>query len=190
MDKIFLSADQLLEDAFTLGMSVIDSGYRPDFLVAIWRGGTPVGIAIQELLAYFDIPNEHQTLRTRHYTGIDQRLPSVQVDGLEPVLDKITANSRVLIVDDVYDTGLSAREVVAAIENAFVDPPEVRVATIYYKPDHNKSGRAPDYYLHVTSAWLVFPHELMGLSTGEILNDKPGATTLKQHIDAGRRQTD
>ena len=50
--KIFISANQLLEDSFRLGNMVLDSGFAPTHLVGIWRGGTPVGIAVQELLDY------------------------------------------------------------------------------------------------------------------------------------------
>ncbi len=184
MQKIFLSADQLLDDAFTLGFRVIDSGYRPDFVLAVWRGGTPVAVAIQELLAWRGIANDHMSIRSRHYSGIDSRLPSVRVDGLEPVLATLKPENRVLIVDDVFDTGLSIRQIVTEIEAAYHGPsPEIRVATPWFKPDHNKTDREPDFYLHTTSDWLVFPHELAGLDNGEILAHKPGLTSLKQRLD-------
>ena len=51
-DKIYISANDLLADSLRLGMQVIDSGFAPTHLVGIWRGGAPVGIAVQELLEY------------------------------------------------------------------------------------------------------------------------------------------
>ena len=48
--KTYINAQSLLEDSFRLGMQILESGFRPSFIVGIWRGGTPVGIAVQELL--------------------------------------------------------------------------------------------------------------------------------------------
>ena len=57
--KTYLSAQQLIEDSFRLGARVISSGFQPTIMIAIWRGGTPMGIAIQELLAYQGIDTDH-----------------------------------------------------------------------------------------------------------------------------------
>ena len=48
--KIYLTAQDLLIDSFELGIRIFKSGFRPSFIVGIWRGGTPVGIAVQEIL--------------------------------------------------------------------------------------------------------------------------------------------
>jgi hypothetical protein len=52
-------------------------------------------------------------------------------------------------------------------------PEQVRVATAYYKPARNTTTRVPDYYVRSTEQWLVFPHELLGLTHEEILANKP-----------------
>ena len=57
--KTYLSAQPLLEDSFRLGVQVINSGFRPTVMIAIWRGGTPMGIAVQALLAYRGIETDH-----------------------------------------------------------------------------------------------------------------------------------
>jgi hypothetical protein len=46
---------------------------------------------------------------------------------------------------------------------------------VYYKPARRKVDITPDYYVHETDKWLVFPHELDGLSEQEIRDHKPGA---------------
>jgi len=51
-DKVYLSAQQLLEDSFRLGVRIVKSGFKPTFMAAIWRGGVPIGIAVQEMLAF------------------------------------------------------------------------------------------------------------------------------------------
>ena len=52
----------------------------------------------------------------------------------------------------------------------------------YFKPGNNKTDRAPDYFVHETDAWLVFPHELSGLSAAEILERKPGVERLRERL--------
>ena len=49
----------------------------------------------------------------------------------------------------------------------------IKVATPFFKPQNNKTDKIPDYYLHETDKWLVFPHELQGLSMDEIKANKP-----------------
>ena len=57
-------------------------------------------------------------------------------------------------------------------------PKDIRVATPWYKPHNNTTDRVPDYFLHETDDWLVFPHELDGLSEDEIFANKPGVKEI------------
>ena len=72
-EKYFISAQQLLDDSFRLGLEILDSDFRPDFIVGVWRGGTPVGIVVQELLDYFGVVSDHIAIRTSSYEGIGKR---------------------------------------------------------------------------------------------------------------------
>ena len=47
--KQFISASELLEDSFKLASKILASGFKPTFIVGIWRGGAPIGITVQEL---------------------------------------------------------------------------------------------------------------------------------------------
>jgi len=174
-EKLYLDAQQLLEDSFELAAKVFQSGFRPSFIVAVWRGGAPMGIAVQELLAYRGINSDHITVRTSSYHDIDKQATEVQVFSLNYLIRKISADDRLLIVDDVYDTGRS----VQAIINTLTErtrrnvPHDIRVAVPYYKPSRNKTDRVPDYYLHETDQWLKFPHSLEGLSWDEVKTNRP-----------------
>ena len=64
VEKIFISADQLLRDSMELARRVVASGMRPTFLVGMWRGGAPIGIAVQEVLEYHAIHADHIAIRT------------------------------------------------------------------------------------------------------------------------------
>lgn len=174
-DKIYLDAQQLLEDSFRLAAQVYRSGYRPSFIVAVWRGGAPMGIAVQELLAYRGVETDHIAIRTSSYHAIDQQSAHVRVYNLSYLIKKISSEDRLLIVDDVYDTGKSIEAIVDALKKAtrLNMPQEVKVAVPYYKPERNKTDRVPDYYLHETDQWLKFPHSLEGLSLQEVKDNRP-----------------
>jgi len=173
--KKYLDAQDLLEDSFRLAAMVYKSGFRPSFIVAVWRGGSPMGIAMQELLAYRGINSDHITVRTSSYQGIDQQQRSVQVFSLNYLVKKLCATDRLLIVDDVYDTGRSIEAIIESLADKTRRnlPHDIRVAVPFYKPSRNKTGKVPDYYLHETDQWLKFPHSLEGLSDEEIQTNRP-----------------
>ena len=175
-DKQYLSAEQLLIDSFRLAKDVFDSGFEPSMIIAIWRGGVPIGIAVQEFFAFSGIETDHIAIRTSSYdAGIDQRLGDVRVHGLNYLIKHICAQDRLLIVDDVFDTGRTVDAVIARFaELARLNTPEdIRVAVPYYKPQRREVARVPDYYLEETDAWLMYPHSLEGLTLEEIRAHRP-----------------
>ena len=174
-EKLYLNAQQLLEDSFSLAAKVYRSGFRPSFIVAVWGGGAPMGIAMQELLAYRGVHSDHITVRTASYRDIDQQASKVQVFNLNYLVRKISADDRLLIVDDVYDTGRSVQAIIETLGEKTRRnlPRDIRVAVPYYKPSRNQTGKAPDYYLHETDQWLKFPHSLEGLSHDEVRESRP-----------------
>lgn len=182
MQKTYITAQQLLDDSLELAALVLDSGFRPDLIIGIWRGGTPVGIALQEVLAFAGLDSDHFAIRTASYAGIGER-SGVVIDGLEYVTRQLTERPDILLVDDVYDTGLSLQ----AVKNRLLQlsgeqQPDIRLATPWYKPGNNRTGVVPDYHLHATDDWLVFPHELIGLSAAEIRDGKPGIDTVRERL--------
>lgn len=181
-EKQFIKAQELLDDSFRLALKVFESGFRPDFIVGIWRGGTPVGIAVQELLEHFGIASDHIAIRTSSYEGIEQRSHQIHVHGLNYIVKKAGAEHSLLIVDDVYDTGLSIKAVIDTLieESRRNTPHDIRIATVYFKPGNNRTDRQPDYFIHETDKWLVFPHELKGLSDEEIAGHKPEVMRIMQ----------
>lgn len=184
--KRYLSANQLLEDAFELGARILDSAYQPDLLIGVWRGGSPVAIAIHELLTYHGLNPDHIPVRTRFYSGIDQREDEVEITGLDYVRIRPGEFQRLLLVDDVFDSGATMAALVAALEEIYhtagLIQPDIRIVTPWYKPVRNTSVLEPDYYLHVTDDWLVFPHELCGLDRAEIHTAKPGVEKIRKRF--------
>lgn len=184
-EKTYLDAQQLLEDAFRLGQTILDSGFKPTIILAIWRGGVPMGIAIQELLQYNGIETNNIAIRTSSYSGIDNQSREVRVHGLNYIVKNVEHDDRLLIIDDVFDTGRSIEAVLTHLrEKARLNTPnDIRIAVPYYKPSRRQVDFEPDYYLHETEAWLKYPHSLEGLSVEEIRTHRPAIyAILRDHL--------
>ncbi len=184
--KTFVTEQALIEDSFRLGVAIHDSGFRPTFLVGLWRGGSSVGIYVQECLQYLGVETNHIALRTsyrgiEHYeTMVGDPAGEIRVHGTQYLLETLNAEDRLLIVDDVSGSGSTLDVVQRRLATKLKRnmPDDVRSATIWHKPGANRTGAAPDYYLHETDDWLVLPSELVGLSADEIREHKPFVADL------------
>lgn len=184
--KRYLDANELLELSFALANQIIESGFVPTHMVGIWRGGAPIGIAVQELLEARGIECDHIAIRTSSYTGIGQRTRQVKVYALGYLIDTLNSEDSLLVVDDVFDTGKSVEAFLHELAHRCRrnTPETIKIATVFYKPSKNQTDIVPDYFVHETEDWLVFPHELNGLSDDEIAANKPSAKEilkLKEH---------
>jgi hypoxanthine phosphoribosyltransferase len=187
MEKRIIAADDLLRDSFKLAADVYESGFRPDFLVGLWRGGSAVGIAVQEGLDYFGVPTDHIAIRTS-YSGADtyEKMVSkkrIRVHGLEYLLDTVCAHHSLLIVDDVLSSGKSVRAVQRQLERKTRRnlPHDIRVATVWYRPTE-KTRQPPDYFVHETADWLVLPYELTGMSVDDIKATRPELADIAERL--------
>jgi hypoxanthine phosphoribosyltransferase len=179
MEKLFIQEEDLLQDAYRLGVKVYDSGFRPTFIVAVWRGGSSVGIAVQECLQYLGVETDHISIRTSYrgmtsYKAMLDNAQAIRVHGTRYLLENLNADDGLLIVDDVYSSGLNVQAVIdrLAYRTKRNMPRDVRVAVPWVRPSSNRTERLPDYYLYETEKWLVLPWELNGLTREEIYRDK------------------
>lgn len=183
-EKIWLTADDLLGDSFRLARQVLESGFRPTHLVGIWRGGAPIGIAVQEFFDVHGVECDHIAIRTASYTGIDQQAKTVKVYALGYLIDTLNADDRLLVIDDVFDSGRSIEAFLTELKARCRanTPADIRIATVWYKPARNQTALKPDYFIHESNAWLVFPHEIDGLTPEEIQAHKPAADVILNPI--------
>ena len=184
MDKVYITAQMLLEDSFRLAEKVYSDDFRPKFVIGIWRGGTPVGIAVQEYLEYKKVITDHIAIRTSSYIGINKQSKEIKVHGLQYLIENANADDSLLIVDDVFDSGRSVDALLKETTRLMRlnTPKDIRIATPWYKPGNNKTNIVPDYYVHETSEWLVFPHELSGLTREELMK-KDDLANIRELFD-------
>ena len=172
--KLYVDARTLLLNSVVLARKIWDDGFRPDYIVGIWRGGTPPGVAIHEFFRLRGLEPYHTTIKTQSYRGAQRLGKAVEVKGLGHVIDVVNAEERLLFVDDVFDTGHTMVAILEDIRRrARRNTPTCKVATVYYKPDKNETDIEPDYYAIADNRWIVFPHELASLTDEELREKRP-----------------
>jgi hypoxanthine phosphoribosyltransferase len=145
-EREVMSWDDLGAGARELAETVAADGYRPDMILGIARGGLLVAGAIGYALG---VKNTF-TMNVEFYTGIDERLEVPMI--LPPVPDLVDfADFRVLIADDVADTGATLRLVKEFCAGKVA---EVRCAVLYEKP---RSVVECEYVWRRTDRWITFP---------------------------------
>lgn len=189
MKKTFIAADDLLLDSFRLSAAVFESGFRPDFLVGLWRGGSAVGIAVQEGLEHFRVSTDHIAIRTSYtglanYSKMVDKAEKIRVHGLQYLLERVCAEHSLLIVDDVYSSGSSVRAVKAQLAKKVRRnlPHDIRTATVWYRPT-DRTAAAPDFFVHETRDWLILPYELSGLSIEQLRLHKPELSSVIERLE-------
>jgi hypoxanthine phosphoribosyltransferase len=188
MNERFIAADDLLRDSFQLAANIYEAGFKPDFLVGLWRGGSAVGIAVQEGLDYFGVKTDHIAIRTsysgaRSYSQMISKGDDIRVHGLQYLLENLCSHHSMLIVDDVYSTGSSVNAVMKQLSQKTRRnlPHDIRIATVWYRPSE-KTLRTPDYFVHETSDWLVLPYEMSGFSLQELKANRPEMRELLERL--------
>ncbi len=175
-----------MEDSFRLGVQIFNSGFRPTFIVGLWRGGSSIGIYVQECLQTLGVDTDHIAIRTS-YEGpqayqaqLTDPEPNIRVHGTKYMLDTLNHDDALLLVDDVYSSGRNVDAVIDRLTRRLKRnmPSDVRVASLWYKPTQRQVDRVPDYFQHETADWLVLPYELKDLSKDELKQHKPVAMEL------------
>ena len=129
-----------------LTAQIAADGYAPDIVLGIARGGLLVGGALSYAL---DVKNTF-TMNVEFYTGIDERLEMPMILPPVPALVDF-AETKVLIADDVADTGATLKLVQEFCEGKVA---EVRCAVLYEKP---RSTVKCEYVWRRTDSWITFP---------------------------------
>ncbi|MFM9036586.1 MAG: phosphoribosyltransferase [Actinomycetota bacterium] len=134
------------EASRTLAQMVADDNYEPDMILSIARGGLLIGGALGYALSVKNV----ETMNVEFYTGVDERLEVPRI--LPPAPDFVDlADAKILIADDVADTGHTLRSVQQFCEGKVG---EVRTAVLYEKPH---SVVQADYVWRRTTLWINFP---------------------------------
>ncbi|MCX8204557.1 MAG: phosphoribosyltransferase family protein [Candidatus Nezhaarchaeota archaeon] len=140
--------DDLYFKTMELARAIRLSKFKPDVIVGIARGGWVIARLLSDFLGNTNLAS----VKVEFYSDVakHREVPSIA----QPVSTHVEG-LRVLVADDVADTGRSLEAVKRHLEER--GALEVRIATVYYKP---WSIVKPDYYVVETTKWIIFPHEV------------------------------
>lgn len=145
-DREWLGWDSYGRAVRELAAMVADDGYRPEMILAIARGGLFCAGSLGYALSIKNI----YVMNCEYYTGVDERLPVPVM--LPPAIDLVDhRNSKILIADDVADTGHTLKMVYDFCVERVGD---VRSAVLYEK---SHSLVKCDYVWRRTDQWINFP---------------------------------
>jgi hypothetical protein len=156
-----------------LSERIVASGFKPDVIVGIARGGWIPARILSDVL-YMDTL---QNIRIEYYTDVGSK-------GKEPKITQPLTGSmkgkNVLLIDEVADTGDTLQHAIDHIKNLGVK--EVRSAVLHYKPT---STVVPDYYMVETTSWTVYPWENRAsiISLVKVFQEEDKSLTMKQIRD-------
>jgi hypoxanthine phosphoribosyltransferase len=146
IEREFFTWQEFGESAHELGATIVESGYIPDLILCIARGGLTVGGA----LAYAMGIKNCFAISVEYYTGVNQRLDLPVILAPELRTEDLTG-LKVLLVDDVADTGNTLDLV---MKTCAPQVKEIRSAVLYHK---SHSIVEPNYAWKKTDDWIVFP---------------------------------
>ena len=139
--------EKIYELLLNLASKIRKANFKPDVIVGISRGGWPPARIMSDLLENPELAN----VKAEFYLGVAKTKSEPVIT--QPVSVSVHGN-KILIVDDVADTGKSLRLVRLHLKEQGAT--DVKIATIYYKP---WSVVTPDWYERKTSHWVIFPWE-------------------------------
>jgi hypoxanthine phosphoribosyltransferase len=164
VDREILTWERFGQASRELGRIVAGSGYEPEVVLAVARGGLLPAGALSYALGVKNV----FTMNVEFYTGIDQRLEMPVM--LPPLLNVVDLKGvGVLVVDDVADTGATLKLVTDYVAGHVAD---VRCAVLYEKPG---SSVKCDYVWRRTDRWIDFPWSALPPVA-------PGATRRKGEV--------
>ncbi len=144
-----LEWEELYWDVYELAKKIKKSDFKADMLVAVARGGWVIGRILSDILGLDNVAG----LTIKFYKDIGET--DNQPRLIQP-LPKELLGKRILLVDDIVDTGETLRVAIDHVKARRAL--EVRSAVPYIKP---WAKVKPDYYIKVFDSWVVFPYEYM-----------------------------
>jgi len=165
--------DEIYDMLLSLANRIKESGFRPDLIVGVSRGGWVPGRVLSDLLSNAHTAN----VKIEFYVGIGERSRKPVVT--QPISEEI-AKKRILLVDDVADTGESM--LVASEHVRERGAGETRTVTVYHKP-HSKFK--PEYFAETTSQWIIFPWERLETTlflAKEAKAEGQGASSIRETL--------
>jgi hypoxanthine phosphoribosyltransferase len=181
MKKEFLQYDTVRNNALKMASRIYRDGFIPDVIYVSLRGGAYLGNVVSEyfkLIRHTDRPVYYAAVVARSYTDV-RKAENISVEGWTYAPEHLRIGDKVLLVDDIFDTGKTINHLAAIILEKGIPRQDLKVAVHDYKFFYDKSEQLPfqpDYWcrkhdlsIHDEDYWIHYmSHELVGLTAGEL----------------------
>jgi hypoxanthine phosphoribosyltransferase len=181
MNKEFLPYDRVRNDAIKLAYRICTDGFIPDVIYVSLRGGAYMANVISEYfkLARKDVhPVLYAAVVARSYSDI-RKQDRVKLDGWTYSPDYLRPGDKILLVDDIFDTGRTVNDLVEILMSRGIPRQDIKVAVHDYKYHAYKTEQLPiqpDYWCRkfeisdpAQDCWIHYmSHELIGLTKEEL----------------------
>jgi uncharacterized protein len=172
---ILIPSDDVRKCSFQLGKKLAEAEFCPDIIYSILRGGIFIGLPIHELYTQNGFKAKYGVIHAKSYTS-PGRQSKVKVKDYFPLLDTIQRSDRILIADDIIDSGNTIEKIITDIESNTGIKYKKRSCLkdqqiVIVSHDIKEPKIMPDLYSHQRpkDAWLIYlSHELEGLTKEEI----------------------
>ncbi|MDR1788107.1 MAG: phosphoribosyltransferase [Treponema sp.] len=182
MKKEFLPYDTVRNNALLLAARIAGDGFVPDVIYVSLRGGAYLGNVISEYFKVARPPGErpvyYAAVVARSYTGV-REAEKIRVEGWTYPPERLRLGDRILLVDDIFDTGRTINHLAKIIMRNGIPRADLRIAVHDYKFFYDRETQLPiqpDYWcrrhdlsVHDEDIWIHYQsHELVGLSPDEL----------------------
>lgn len=165
MKFLYKSPREVLIESFKLGKKLFDEGFRPNHAISLWRGGTIIGLGVNEYYRLKGIFINHTSITTSSYNdNFEQK--DIIIKGLEHVIKVVVPEDNLLIIDDIFDTGETIKTLIELlkIKTRKNMPEKVKIATLDSKPEKNLHKIDVSYLnAYDKDCWVNYPHEISDL---------------------------
>lgn len=179
--KEFLPYDIVRNDALRLAKRILDDGFVPDIIYASLRGGAYMANVISEYLKLAlsgKKPVLYAAVVARSYTGVSEHA-AVHIDGWTYSPEHLRAGDKILLVDDVFDSGRTLNYLAQVLLEQGVPRSDIKVVVHDYKRFTFRAEQLPvqpDYWCRAfditkpeEDRWIHYlSHELVGLSHADL----------------------
>jgi len=154
MEKyLYISPSEIFKLSYELGKKIKQSGFKPDSILGVSRGGLYITRILSDYLDVQDV----SIIGVIYYKGIKTTKSKPKL--VQDLDVKSLKKKKVLLVDDVADTGGSLEFIVNLLKRRGVK--NFKIATIHHKP---WSRFKPDIFGAEADKWIIYPWEV-----GEII---------------------
>ncbi|MHA1238574.1 MAG: phosphoribosyltransferase [Candidatus Odinarchaeia archaeon] len=148
VDYVALTWDEIYDMHLELAEQILKSGFKPDIIVGIARGGWVIGRILSDLLAN----NKTANLKIEFYIDIGE---TAEKPKITQEISVDISHKKILVCDDVSDTGKSLKAAVEHLKEKGAS--EIKVACLHKK---SWSIFLPDYYVANLDKWIIYPWEI------------------------------